>query len=112
MLPHALQVKAAPIHHLTSEQAAEGERQALLHGHYRSKCKCDDSAQRMLVSLESRLARIRAFHSEEVNPESMDLPSTLVQDLLVQKFATIQQRLKVPVYKSFQLLAVDKAPNQ
>lgn len=98
--PHALQAKAVPIHHLSSEQAAEGERQALQHGHYRSQCKIDSStAQRTLEALETRIARIRAFHDEEFNPECMELPANVVQDLLVQKFTSSQNRLGVPVYK-------------
>ena len=60
------------------------------------------AAQKTLEALETRIARIRAFHSEEFNPECMELPANVVQDLLVQKFASNTARLKVPLYRSVQ----------
>lgn len=59
-----------------------------------------NAAQRTLEALETRIARIRAIHSEEFNPECMELPANVVQDLLVQKFASNTARLQVPLYKS------------
>lgn len=104
-----MQAKAAPIHHLCSEQAAEGDRQALLHGHYRSKCNVDSTAaQRTLESLETRLAHVRAVHSEDFNPETMELPASIIQEILVQKFASNTARLKVPLYKSIQHTVSDR----
>jgi hypothetical protein len=75
-------------------------------------CKFDASAaQQTLESLETRLARIRAMHSEEFNPECMDLPASLVQDLLLQKFAINTARLKIPLYKSVLQAVSEPSPN-
>jgi hypothetical protein len=73
----------------------------LLHGSYRSRCKHDDSAaQRALESLETRLTRIKAMHVEKFNAEHMDLPASVILDLLLQKFTINTARLNVPIYKS------------
>lgn len=108
----SLPMNPAPIYHLTNEQAAEGEKNALQHGHYRSMCKLDSSnTQRTLQALETRLAGIRTLHTEPFNAETMELPPDLIKDLLVQKFASNTARLRVPVYKSVHVAVTEAAAN-
>jgi hypothetical protein len=77
-----------------------GSAEALRHGHYRV---ADDDAElthERLEALEPRINAIRSSQEPAFDASAMDLPGTVIRDMLLMKYTVTQARLGVPVYSS------------